>query len=115
MRHLPIVVSVLLNALFCVALLWFFTHYSYLRPYAGSSAREMMAALLLLVSLYANYFLLYPKIHNNHFIIYWVLVVVACLVTSGAELAIAYPGIAKCNPYLIEEVGEIRFFSVLLF
>ncbi len=112
MRHLPIVVSVLLNVLFCVALLWFFTHYSYLRPYAGSSAREMLAALLLLTTLYANYFLLYPKIHNNHFILYWVLVVVACLVTSVAELAIAYPGIVKCNPYLIKAVGETRFFSI---
>lgn len=112
MRHLPIVVSVLLNALFCMALLWFFTHYSYLRPYAGSSAREMLAALLLLTTLYANYFLLYPKIHNNHFILYWVLVVVACLVTSVAELAIAYPGIVKCNSYLIKAVGETRFFSI---
>jgi hypothetical protein len=115
MRHLPIFVSVLLNVLFCVALLWLFTHYSYLRPNAGSTIREMMAALLLLITLYANYFLLYPKIHSNHFILYWVLVLVVSLVTACADLAIAYPTIVKCNSFIITEIGWLRFFSALLF
>ena len=115
MRHLPTVVSVLLNLLFCVALLWLFTHYSYLRPYAGNTMREIIAALLLLITLYANYFLLYPKIHNNHFILYWVLLVVISLVTACADLAIAYPAIVKSNSFIINEIGLIRFLTAHLF
>ena len=111
MRHLPIVVSILLNVLFCLALLWFFTHYSYLRPYAGSSIREIMAAMLLLITLYVNYFFLYPKIHNNHFILYWVSVVVITMVTACADLAIAYPSVVKSNSFIINKIGELRYIS----
>ena len=66
MKHLDKIVAVLLNLLFCGALLWFFTRNSILRPYAGSSFKETIAGVLLLGSLYLNYFLLYPKLYQKH-------------------------------------------------
>lgn len=114
MRHLQIVVSASLNVLFCLALLWFFTHYSYLRPYAGSTMKEIIAALLLLFSLYTNYYLLYPKLHKNHPVLYWSSVFVISVVTAGVDLAVAYPGMMQCNGFIIKELGEFRYFSIHL-
>ena len=48
MKHLDKIVAVLLNLLFCGALLWFFTRNSILRPYAGSSFKETIAGVLVL-------------------------------------------------------------------
>ena len=114
MRHLHIAVSIALNVLFCLALLWFFTHYSYLRPYAGSTMKEVIAALLLLFSLYINYYLLYPKLHKNHPVLYWLLVIVVSFLTACADLAVAYHGIMQCNAFIIKELGEFRYFSIHL-
>ena len=55
------IIIVLLNVLFCAYMLWFSARNTYLRPYAGSTTRELLAGLILLVTLYTNYFLLYPK------------------------------------------------------
>ena len=60
------IIIVLLNVLFCAYMLWFFARNTYLRPYAGSTTRELLAGLILLITLYANYFLLYPKLHKKH-------------------------------------------------
>ena len=57
MKHLNIFLAVLLNVLFCAIVLYFFANYSQLRPYAGSAVKEVLAGLLLLATLYANYFL----------------------------------------------------------
>ena len=43
---------VLLNVLFCAYLLWFSANNSYLRPYAGSKTRELLAGLILLATFY---------------------------------------------------------------
>ena len=51
MKDLKEIVIVLLNALFCVALLWFFTQNAFLRPYAGSAFKEVVAGLLMLGSM----------------------------------------------------------------
>lgn len=114
MRHFQIAVSIALNVLFCLALLWFFTHYSYLRPYAGSTMKEVIAALLLLFTLYINYYLLYPKLHKNHPVLYWLLVIVVSFLTACMDLAVAYPGIMRCNAFIIKELGEFRYFSIHL-
>ena len=75
MKHLNTIVIILLNILFCFGLLWFFTRNAFLRPYAGSTLKEAVAGLLLLGSLYANYFLFYPKLYLKHsHNIYWILV-----------------------------------------
>ena len=75
MKHLNIFLAVLLNVLFCAIVLYFFANYSQLRPYAGSAVKEVLAGLLMLATLYANYFLLYPLIHKKHPVVYWVVVV----------------------------------------
>ncbi|MBR4135686.1 MAG: hypothetical protein IKU03_04650 [Bacteroidales bacterium] len=111
MKHLHTFVAVLLNVLFCATLLWFFTQNSYLRPYAGSATIEIIAALLLLVSIYANFFLLYPTLYRKNKFLYWIMVVAFSFIAACLDLAIAYPHIAQYNAFLIENVGATHFVS----
>ena len=112
MKHLNTIVNILLNILFCFGLLWFFTRNAFLRPYAGSTLKEVVAGLLLLGSLYANYFLLYPILYQKHsHNIYWLLVFFIALATGFIELAIAYQNISLCNAAIIQEFGFFSFFS----
>ena len=111
MKHMRTTVIVLLNILFCIILLWLFTRNAFLRPYAGSPAKEIIAASLLLLTLYANYFLLYPLLYKNHPVLYWLSVITASLIAAGVDMAIAYPNIAKCSAFIIAEIGLFRFFS----
>ena len=112
MKHLNTIVIILLNILFCFGLLWFFTRNAFLRPYAGSTLKEAVAGLLLLGSLYANYFLLYPILYQKHsHNIYWLLVFFIALATGFIELAIAYQNISLCNAAIIQEFGFFSFFS----
>ena len=114
MKHLHTIVLVLLNVIFCGALLWFFSRFSYLRPYAGSRIREVISGVLLLTTLYANYYILYPKLHRGHIIAYWTSMTALTLVTAAAELTIAYKYIAQCSTYVINEVGFYNYFFTLL-
>ena len=88
MKHRRTIIVVLLNILFCAIVLYFFANYSQLRPYAGSAVKEVLAGLLL-ATLYANYFLLYPLIHKKHPVVYWVVMVFVCFVAGLIEMAIA--------------------------
>ena len=114
MKHWNTIVTVSLNILFCTALLWFFTKNAYLRPYLGSTTKELLSGLLLLVSLYANYFILYPKLYRSHISLYWLLVAIISLVAGGVELALGYPFISQCLAFRINEVGAFIYFSKLL-
>lgn len=116
MKHLGTVAIILLNVIFCILTLWLFTQNSILRPYAGSYFKELLAGLLLLGSLYANYFLLYPKLYQKrpHYI-YWLTLVFTVLLTGGLDLIIAYPNIVSCCAPIIEVVGPFSYFSKLLF
>ena len=105
MKHQKTIVAILLNLLFCVALLRFYSRNAYLRPYAGSTLKETLTGLLLLASLYVNYYRT----------LYWLALVVIALVFAVLELAIAYPHIMYCNGFAIEQVGFYSFFSTLLF
>ena len=106
---------ILLNVLFCATVIWLFTQNSVLRPYAGSFLKEALSALLLLGSLYANYFLLYPKIHKKYsYVAYWLSVVLLAVIVGFADIAIAYPYISKCNAAVIQIVGFFTFFSTHL-
>jgi hypothetical protein len=82
MKRKKTAVTILLNVLFCGVMLWLFTRNSILRPCSDSIYKEALAGLLLLGSLYVNYFLLYPKIYRNRPLIYW-LVIVAMAVVLG--------------------------------
>lgn len=116
MKTAKTVVIILLNILFCISTLWFFTQNTFLRPYAGSFLKEVLAGLLLLGSLYVNYFLLYPKLHQQYpHIIYWLAVVFIALVTDLIDMAIAYPYIVSQNAEVIQFVGSFNFFSKSLF
>ena len=115
MKHSRTIVSILLNIVFCAVLLWFFTRNAFLRPYAGSPLKEVLAGLLLLGSLYANYFLFYPILYQKCArVLYWLALVFTALITSILELAIAYKSIVFCNGFLIQEVGFIYYFSMHL-
>lgn len=116
MKHLKKIAPILLNIAFCILVLRFFTRNAFLRPYAGSSLKEVLAGLLLLGVLYANYFLFYPVLYQKRaHIIYWLVLFFTVLTTSIMELAIAYKNIALCNAFLIQEVGFIVYFSMHLF
>ena len=115
-KHLKTIVIILLNILFCATVIWLFTQNSVLRPYAGSFLKEALSALLLLGSLYANYFLLYPKIYQKYsYHIYWLAVVLMSIVVGIVDMAIAYPYIASCNANLIQIVGFFTFVSTHLY
>lgn len=109
------VVTILLNVLFCGVTLWLFARNSYLRPFSGSFFKEILAGSLLLGSLYANYFLFYPKIHNKSPLIYWLVIVILAVGVGFIDLALAYNGIMSCNAQVIQHIGHFRFFSMILF
>ena len=109
------VVTILLNVLFCGVTLWLFARNSYLRPFSGSFFKEILAGSLLLGSLYANYFLFYPKIHNKSPLIYWLVIVILAVGVGFIDLALAYNGIMSCNAQVIQYIGHFRFFSMILF
>ena len=110
MKHQRTIVIVLLNILFCTIVLYLFAYYSQLRPYAGSAVKEVLAGLLLLATLYANYFLLYPLIHKKHPVVYWVVVVFVCFMAGLIEMAIAWPFFKRCNAAAVELFGSFRLF-----
>ena len=115
MKSKKTVVTILLNVLFCSVMLWLFTRNSILRPYAGSLFKETLAGSLLLGSLYANYFLFYPKIHHDRPFFYWLVIVVMAIIMGFIDLAIAYNGIVSCNAQVIQYIGHFSFFSKILF
>lgn len=111
LKDLNKIAKVLLNVLFCTTLLWFFTKNSFLRPYAGSIIKELISGLLLIGTMYANFFLLYPKLYERQTnILYWLILVVLALATGFLELAIAYPYISSCNAFIIKKVGFFSYF-----
>jgi hypothetical protein len=117
MKNTNKIVTIVLNVLFCAALLYFFSRNSFLRPYAGSMWKELFAGVMQLTTLYINYFLLYPllveKRHSRT--LYWLAVGVMVLVFTVLELAIARPYIMECSRFIIEQIGFYSFFSKLLF
>lgn len=115
MKHLKTVIVILLNLLFCAATIWFYTRNTLLRPYAGSAFKELLCALLLLGSLYVNYFLLYPKLYPKRSQVYWLVLGLVVILTGGVDVAIAYPFIILCNSQVIQLVGSVSFFSTILF
>lgn len=71
--------------------------------------------MLLLGSLYVNYFLLYPKLYPKRSQVYWLVLGLVVIVTGGVDVAIAYPFIILCNSQVIQLVGSVSFFSTILF
>lgn len=109
--------TILLNILFCAAVLWIFSNIFVIRPYSGSFLKECISALFLLGSLYLNYFLLYPKLlHKYPYVIYWLILVFIALVTGFIDIAIAYSYIMSTNGETVQFVGPFFFFfSFFLF
>ena len=115
-KHLKTIVIILLNFLFCIVMFLLLVRNSLLRPYAGSFFKESFSALLLIGSLYFNYFLLYPRIYQKYsYHIYWLAVVVMSIVVGIGDLAIAYPFIILQNAQVIKFVGYYNFFLKALF
>ena len=115
-KKLKKVAIILLNFLVCITMFWFLIRNSFLRPFSGSSYKESFSALLLIGSLYFNYFLLYPRIYQKYsYHIYWLAVALMSLVVGFVDLAVAYPYIMSRNASIIEFVGYYKFFSKALF
>ena len=114
MKNQKTIVAILLNILFCATLLWFFTQNAVLRPYLGRTYKEFLSGLLLLATMYVNYYILYPKLYRSRNSLYWSSVVIACLVAGGFELALGYSFISTCNAVRISEVGPFYYFSKIL-
>ena len=117
MKNTNKIVTILLNVLFCAALLWLFSRNCFLRPYAGSMWKELFSGVMQLATLYINYFLLYPLLveRRHSRTLYWLAVGVMVLVFTVLELAIARPYIMECSRFIIEQIGFYSFFSKLLF
>lgn len=116
MKHFHSVVVILLNMFFCIALLWFFTQNAYLRPYAGSATKEILAGLLLLTSLYANYFVFYPMLYRKFPVLYWGIIVIISLILAGMEMAISCSRTIHGNISLTADGEPLSlFFKSLLF
>jgi len=117
MKNTNKIVTIVLNVLFCAALLYFFSRNSFLRPYAGSQWKEFSIGVMLLATLYINYFLLYPmlikKRHMN--VLYWLVVVLMSIAIGIIDMVIAYPNIMKCMGPAIEPIGFWRFFGTHTF
>ena len=113
-KHLKTAAIVLLNIVVCVIVIRGFTRNSILRPYAGSAVKEAICAVLLLASLYVNYFLLYPKLYPKYPKMYWVTMCLVTIMVGVADIAIAYPFIVVCNAQVIQIVGTVTFFSTHL-
>ena len=114
MKHKKTIVTILLNLLFCAGLLWFFSRNAFLRPYLGSRTKEFLSGLLLLTTLYANYFIFYPKLYRGHVYMYWFSLIAASLMAASIELALGHSFISNCNAKLIGMNGSVHFFSTLL-
>lgn len=105
-------VIILLNVLFCAITLWLFVRNSLLRPSAGSDLKEFLSGLLLLGTLYLNYFLLYPKLYHRYsHMVYWIVLLLIALLTGLIDVAIANPYIVSRNAEVIEFVGPFNFYS----
>ena len=115
MKQPKTIVTILLNILFCASLLWFFSRNAFFRPCLGSMGKEFISGLLLLATIYANYYIFYPKLYKSHTSLYWSSVVIACLLSVGIELALGYTYIASCCAQVIQLVGPFSFFSKILF
>ena len=115
MKHKNTVTSILLNVLFCAALLWFFSRNAFLRPYLGNTAKEFLSGLLLLAVLYSNYFVLYPKLRQRYIFLYCVAVAATSLAAGCAELAMGHSYIAKHCAHRISEQGWLKCIPIHLF
>ncbi|MBR4647782.1 MAG: LytTR family transcriptional regulator [Bacteroidales bacterium] len=115
MKRRNTIATILLNILPCTALLWFFSRNAYLRPYLGSTAKEVFSGLLLLATLYANYLVFYQRLYRGRTSLYWFSVVAACLVAGCIELAVGYPFISQSQAFRINEVGMFNYFFKFLF
>ena len=114
MKNLKTVVIILLNVLFCAIMLVFLTRNAYLRSYAGF-LKEFFLGILLIGTLYINYFLLYPKLYQKKSnSLYWLTLVLMAVATSSIDIAIAYPNIVSCSKVIIHIVGPFIFFSKTL-
>ena len=111
-KHLKTLVIVVLNVLVCVIVIRDFTRTSIMRPWAGSAVKEAICAVLLLASLYVNYFLLYPKLYPKYPKMYWVTMCPITVMAGVADIAIAYPFIVQVNAYIIQIAGPFAFFSM---
>jgi len=115
MKRQNTIATILLNILFCAALLWFFSRNAYLRPYLGSTAKEVFSGLLLLATLYANYYVFYPRLYRSRTFLYWLSIFSTSLLVGSVELAIGYSFISEHYVAIITELGSFNFFTRNLF
>lgn len=115
MKHPNKLVYILLNIVFCAVTLWFFTRNAFLRPFSGSFIKEFISGLVLLGSLYLNYFLLYPKIYQKHQYAYWIALVLIAFTTGLVDFGLAKKNTMFCAASAIQITGTFNFFLKVYF
>lgn len=111
MKHSKKIAIVLLNVLFSAVVLWFFARNLILHPFSGGFVKEAISGILLLGSLYFNYFVLYPKLYPKYPQVYWAVVVLSAIVVGVVETALAYRFIVSRHANAIKLVGYFEFFA----
>ena len=111
MKYSKKIVIILLNVLFCAVVLWIFARNFILHPFSGGLVKESISGILLLGSLYFNYFVLYPKLYPRYPQVYWATVLLSAIVLGVVETALAYRFIVSRHVNAIKLVGYFEFFA----
>ena len=111
MKHSKRIAIILLNVLFCAIVLWIFARNLILHPFSGGFVKESISGILLLGSLYFNYFVLYPKLYPKYPQMYWAAVVLSAIVVGVVDTALAYRFIVSRHAHAIKLVGYFEFFA----
>lgn len=90
---------------FIVGLLWCFSNYSLLRPVSyGAIYKEYLVAIILLIMLYADYFVFIPKFYlKRNYSVFLILSFTIIVVATVLEMLLVAPNIVTCLPSSFSE------------
>lgn len=78
--------GIVLNILFWIATTIIFTNIPFVKPHFALGWPNLTILLLLSGMVYLNYFLIYPRLYENHSVKYWFITISLSLLLSGIEL-----------------------------
>ena len=92
--------KIICHTIFILGLFWFFRLFSFMRPASyGALYKEFLAALLLLLMLYVNYFVLIPQFYlKRNYNVFIILSLTSVLLATAMEMILVTPNIINCYP-----------------
>ena len=110
-------IQVIMHILFCIALLYWFYHYSIIRPSAYADPyKEIISTIILLSILYVNLLVLIPKIYyKNRHSIYFLLSLFLVCISGAAEMWLVESNIRQCVGNAFSEDGYKAYITSTLF